>query len=235
MYYFDNDASANPTFYADLRNPQSLNKYQYSYNNPLRYTDADGHCPVCAELEELAATPAGQWAEANLDKVINIAGAAATATIVGASGAAKALLDHGGASAMRQDMADLRTLHSSSQDSSANQQGQGQGKGGQEGQSTNYEPNPKHDKPTGDDRRGVSPQPKAGDKLLDAAVDVKQGSRVAVDHASGKFVVYKTDPNGQTHGFETSWKGLRNDQRAALQKAGYVTKHGRIRTPTQLE
>jgi hypothetical protein len=36
-------ASANPTFYADLTNPQSLNKYQYCYNNPLRYTDPDGH------------------------------------------------------------------------------------------------------------------------------------------------------------------------------------------------
>jgi len=38
-------ASSNPTFYADLTNPQSLNKYQYGYNNPLRYTDPDGHAP----------------------------------------------------------------------------------------------------------------------------------------------------------------------------------------------
>ncbi len=33
----------NPTFYADLADPQSLNKYQYGYNNPLRYVDPDGH------------------------------------------------------------------------------------------------------------------------------------------------------------------------------------------------
>ena len=50
LYSFAANASANPTFYADLTNPQSLNKYQYSYNNPLRYTDADGHCPECEQL-----------------------------------------------------------------------------------------------------------------------------------------------------------------------------------------
>jgi len=38
-------ASANPTFYADFTNPQSLNKYAYCYNNPLRYLDPDGHAP----------------------------------------------------------------------------------------------------------------------------------------------------------------------------------------------
>ncbi|HKO62977.1 MAG TPA: RHS repeat-associated core domain-containing protein, partial [Pyrinomonadaceae bacterium] len=47
LYRFTDNASANPTFYADLTNPQSLNKYQYTYNNPLNLTDSDGHCPDC--------------------------------------------------------------------------------------------------------------------------------------------------------------------------------------------
>ncbi|HEU4510321.1 MAG TPA: RHS repeat-associated core domain-containing protein, partial [Pyrinomonadaceae bacterium] len=36
LFFFADSASANPTFYSDLTNPQSLNKYQYAYNNPLR-------------------------------------------------------------------------------------------------------------------------------------------------------------------------------------------------------
>ncbi len=38
-----------PLPYAVMSNPQSLNKYAYTNNNPLNYTDPDGHCgPLCA-------------------------------------------------------------------------------------------------------------------------------------------------------------------------------------------
>ena len=38
-----------PLPYADITNPQSLNKYTYTYNSPLRYTDPNGHCPTCLD------------------------------------------------------------------------------------------------------------------------------------------------------------------------------------------
>jgi RHS repeat-associated protein len=30
------------------RSPQALNRYSYTFNNPVRYTDPSGHCPACA-------------------------------------------------------------------------------------------------------------------------------------------------------------------------------------------
>jgi RHS repeat-associated protein len=35
-----------PLPYADIANPQTLNKYTYTINNPLRYVDPDGHGEV---------------------------------------------------------------------------------------------------------------------------------------------------------------------------------------------
>ena len=56
LYEFANDAAENPTFYADLTNPLSLNKYQYTYDNPTNLTDDDGHClPICAAAAAAAA------------------------------------------------------------------------------------------------------------------------------------------------------------------------------------
>ncbi len=36
------------TIIPEFANPQSWNRYSYVYNNPIRYNDPTGHCPVCA-------------------------------------------------------------------------------------------------------------------------------------------------------------------------------------------
>ena len=64
LFDFVDIASVNPTFYADLRTPQSLNKYQYGYNNPFRYVDPNGH-----EAEETDPDPPQQRQVAPPDKV----------------------------------------------------------------------------------------------------------------------------------------------------------------------
>jgi len=40
-----------PLFYSDTTEPQSLNKYQYTLNNPLRYVDPDGHQTTTSEIK----------------------------------------------------------------------------------------------------------------------------------------------------------------------------------------
>jgi RHS repeat-associated protein len=45
------DAQKQALAYADIANPQSLNKYQYTYSNPLRYVDPNGHGPDILVIE----------------------------------------------------------------------------------------------------------------------------------------------------------------------------------------
>jgi hypothetical protein len=144
LYTFADDASDNPTFYAKLTNPQSLNKYQYAYNNPLRYVDPDGHDPLDPPQDPACPctmTPAqADSLKRDIQSVIETAakytGMAALADALRKYGpaAAKYALDHGGKSAAQQDMDDLAGRYPGSKPESSQQS--------QQGQSNTASPNP---------------------------------------------------------------------------------------------
>jgi RHS repeat-associated protein len=110
LYDFADDASDNPTFYADLFEPQSLNKYQYCYNQPLTYVDLDGHKGLRERLAQAAQSAGdfvvgvgrgigaslsyGTWDAANpksSDSVASRAGQVVGTALVGGTGTSSAL------------------------------------------------------------------------------------------------------------------------------------------------
>src|SRR5439155_7724651 len=66
----DGDSENQALPYADISQPQSLNKYQYSFNNPLKYIDPDGHCPECQDPQ----TPSPGIVDRIVQSVNNIIG-----------------------------------------------------------------------------------------------------------------------------------------------------------------
>jgi RHS repeat-associated protein len=52
-------SATNPIAYADMNNPQSLNRYHYLDNNPLITTDPDGHCPKNRPCPTTSIQPTG--------------------------------------------------------------------------------------------------------------------------------------------------------------------------------
>jgi RHS repeat-associated protein len=86
-------APPGPLPYADITNPQSLNKYSYTYNNPLRYTDPDGHCPWClgAAIGAVGGAAAQIIADVATDQPITLRktlGAAVGGAIIGGTAGA---------------------------------------------------------------------------------------------------------------------------------------------------
>jgi hypothetical protein len=62
------------------------------------------------------------------------------------------------------------------------------------------------------------------------SVQIKSTStaRVGVDKANKEFVMFMEHSPGKFHGYATSWKGLSNEAKAALIRAGQATQSGRI-------
>jgi RHS repeat-associated protein len=95
-YEFHNLAAQNPTFYADPTDPQSLNKYVYCYNNPLLYTDPDGHQGV-REWSSWAWNKVPSW-----ESVKQTASSAKTTAVETVNGAASALSEDNGMGRMNE-------------------------------------------------------------------------------------------------------------------------------------
>jgi len=72
------------TIVPNPRNPQSFNRYAYTYNNPINYTDPSGHCPVCiiAVASAIGAIAAGM--QSDWDPQAMLMGAAVGAFSAGA-------------------------------------------------------------------------------------------------------------------------------------------------------
>jgi len=84
LYDFADNAGDNPLLYAEKGEPQSLNKYQYCYNNPLIHTDIDGHKPW-------------DWVKAGLEVASWVPGPVGTVASLAQAGIALAEGDYKGA------------------------------------------------------------------------------------------------------------------------------------------
>ncbi len=88
FYDFAATASANPTFYADLTDPQSLNKYQYCNNNPLLYVDPNGHQGIKEYAKEFIDSAASTFVrDTGLEKPIVILRGSSLPDVTSSAGA----------------------------------------------------------------------------------------------------------------------------------------------------
>ncbi len=89
-------AAHNPTFYAEIAEPQSLNKYTYCLNNPYKFVDPDGHQTTLADKIRYGVSTVREEAASAVNRAKE--GAATVSRVVGetANGIAAAVSEDNG-------------------------------------------------------------------------------------------------------------------------------------------
>jgi RHS repeat-associated protein len=213
-----------PVPYADFENPQSLNQYSYSGNNPSSKSDPDGHCDVDGEHH-------WGWCiwhtlglyETQVDRV-NDARNFFNNNDVTIGG------NHVDPSKMtdQQVLAAFKQYNDAYRAAGGDVSPNGALAALLPGAGLRYEPNPKH----GTSARGdVSAEPTNPQQTLENSVPIKNTStaRVGVDPSTGEYVMFRETSSGVYHGYATTnFNDLPNEAKAALQNAGMVSQSGKM-------
>jgi RHS repeat-associated protein len=217
-------AKPEPIPYADFGNPQSLNQYSYSENNPSSKSDPDGHCDVDGEHH-------WGWCiwhtlglyETQVDRVNDARNFFNNndVTIGGNHVDPSKMTDQQVLAAFKQYNADYLAAGGGINPNLALS-------GLLPGAGLKYEANPKH----GSSARGdISAEPTNPQQALENSVPIKNTStaRVGVDPSTGEYVMFRETSSGVYHGYATTnFNDLPNEAKAALQNAGMVSQRGKI-------
>jgi RHS repeat-associated protein len=223
----DWSASPEPVPYAELSDPQSLNLYAYTRNNPLGRTDADGHCTVDGEQHfGWCIWHTLGFYETEVDRVNDARSFFTNNSVIinGQSVDPSKLTD-------KQVLSAFQLYNDVYRDSGGAQNPGLAATKMLPGAGLKYEANPKH----GTTARGnVSPEPTNPEATLANSVPVKNSStaRVGVDPSTGEYVMFRETGSGNStyHGYAVkSFNDLPNEAKAALQDAGMVSQRGKIR------
>jgi RHS repeat-associated protein len=213
--------------YANLGDPQTLNLYAYVHNNPITSADADGHQEKEAAREEELER---EREERELEREIERNQEEVAKLRAQAKEEADAFFNSH-PDMQKLEQVDVREILYELELKATNPEAYDKLKAAKPAESPlTYEPNEKH----GIIARGmVSAEPTNGPRVLQASVPIKKTSsaRVGVDKSTGEYVMFReTNHKGEYHGYATrNFNTLPNEAKAALIKAGKVSKSGVIK------